>query len=308
MAIFDQPLEARLRAYESANRYDRPRNALHLVLICCRRPIGANSILTLELISGIQLAQDLPNGESSSAVIHPSATTSVPTPCLLPRNHHDDTHGLPKQGLGKLPQTQRSIVLRSATCLSPPAHSLFPPSPHRHWRPDCKSLGLRTLAAPVHPREAHSLFPFLQSNHAGYSLRRDDSQVHDNELPGRLWSRLSILSFLHSGSFNNTRIALELPTRDGISFEKGIRGYQKAEPIPYRLHKTRENSPVSRYFPLAEHRYQHALRALGCDPNPRVQLAVCGCHRCGDPDVGIIEPRREALIPIRTGDELDNRW
>lgn len=77
MAIFDQPLEARLRAYESANRYDRPRDALHLVLICCRGPMGANSILTLELISDLQLAQDLPNGEGSSAVIHPSATTSV---------------------------------------------------------------------------------------------------------------------------------------------------------------------------------------------------------------------------------------
>lgn len=94
MAIFDQPLEARLRAYESANRYDRPRDALHLVLICCWKPIGANSILTLELISGIQLAQDLPNGEGSSAVIHPSATTSVQTPCLLPRCqslHFDNT-------------------------------------------------------------------------------------------------------------------------------------------------------------------------------------------------------------------------
>lgn len=56
MAIFDQPLEARLRAYESANRYDRPRDALQLVLICCWKPIGANSILTLALISGIQLA------------------------------------------------------------------------------------------------------------------------------------------------------------------------------------------------------------------------------------------------------------
>lgn len=152
MAIFDQPLEARLRAYESANRYDRPRNALHLVLICCWKPIGANSILTLELISGIQLAQDLPNGEGSSAVIHPSATISVQTPCLLPRCqslHFDNTHGLPKEGLGKLPQTSRSIDLRSATCLTP-SPLLFPPSPHRHCRPDCKSLGLRTLAAPSH--------------------------------------------------------------------------------------------------------------------------------------------------------------
>lgn len=52
MTISDQPLEARLRAYESANRYDRPCNALHLVLICCWGPMAANSILTLELISG----------------------------------------------------------------------------------------------------------------------------------------------------------------------------------------------------------------------------------------------------------------
>lgn len=84
MTIFDQPLEARLRACESANRYDRPCNVLHLILICCWEPMGANSILTLELISGLQLAQDLPNGESSSGSHpHPSATTSVPTPCLL---------------------------------------------------------------------------------------------------------------------------------------------------------------------------------------------------------------------------------
>lgn len=96
MAIFDQPLEARLRAYESANRYDRPRDALHLVLICCREPIGANSILTLELISGIQLAQDLPNGESSSAVIHTPRQLHpfklrvcllLPPGCQSPRRH-----------------------------------------------------------------------------------------------------------------------------------------------------------------------------------------------------------------------------
>lgn len=207
MAIFDQPLEARLPAYESANRYDRPRDALHLVLICCREPIGANSILTLELISGIQLAQDLANGESSSAVIHtPSATTSVRTPSCAswsPRcqslRGHTRTHGFPKEGLGKLPQTLRSIIPGSATCLTSPSPLLFPPSPHRHRREDCKGLGLRTLAAPFTPGEVHSIFPFLQSNHAGYSLRRDDSQVHDNELPGRLWSRLSILSFFLLG-------------------------------------------------------------------------------------------------------------
>lgn len=132
MAIFDQPLEARLRAYESANRYDRPRDALHLVLICCREPIGANSILTLELISGIQLAQDLPNGESSSAVIHtprqlhPFKLRVCASCCpQVSVTTTTRTHGFPKEGLGKLPQTLRSIILRSATCLTPQAHSCF---------------------------------------------------------------------------------------------------------------------------------------------------------------------------------------
>lgn len=136
MAIFDQPLEARLRAYESANRYDRPRDALHLVLICCREPIGANSILTLELISGIQLAQDLPNGESSSAVIHtprqlhPFKLRVCASCCpQVSVTTTTRTHGFPKEGLGKLPQTLRSIVLRSATCLTPPSPLLFPPKP-----------------------------------------------------------------------------------------------------------------------------------------------------------------------------------
>lgn len=135
MAIFDQPLEARLRAYESANRYDRPRDALHLVLICCREPIGANSILTLELISGLQLAQDLPNGESSCCgQPTPSATTSVRAPCLLalvsPRRHAWFPQG---EGLGKLPDP---TIHNPTECnlFDCPSPLLFPPSQHRYWR------------------------------------------------------------------------------------------------------------------------------------------------------------------------------
>lgn len=230
---------------------------------------------------------------------------------LLPPGvgHYDDTHTWISQGGSREIATDTEVHhLTECNLFDPPSPLLFPPSPHRHWRADCKSLGLRTLAAPIQPGEVHSIFPFLQSNHAGYSLRRDDSQVHDNELPGRLWSRLSILSFFYSGSFNTRRVALEPLTLVGISLEKDIGKYQKALPIPYRRHKTQEDSEVPGYFLSAQSHCQNALRTLGCGPNPCVQLAVCGCHRCGDSDVGVLKPRRETLISIRTGYELDDCW
>lgn len=178
-----------------------------LVLICCWKPIGANSILTLELISGIQLAQDLPNGEGSSAVIH---THRQPHPFKLRASEScagvtATTHMvLPREGLGKLPQTSRSIALRSATCLTP-SPLLFPPSPHTDT--GCRIVKVWGCAPLLLHPTWRSAFPlsFLYNpiNDAGHSLRLDDSQVHDNELPGRLRSRLSILSFLHPGKLQH---------------------------------------------------------------------------------------------------------
>lgn len=151
MAISDQPLEARLRAYESANRYDRPRDALHLVLICCQEPIGANSILTLELISGLQLAQDCRTVRVRLRSTHPIGnhirSGSVP-PC--PGVTATTRMVSPRRGSREIatdPTIHNPTECNLFDCSSP---LLFPPSQHRYWRPDCKSLGLRTLAAPFH--------------------------------------------------------------------------------------------------------------------------------------------------------------
>lgn len=160
MVISDQPLEARLRAYESANRYDRPCNALHLILICCWEPMGANSILTLELISGLQLAQDLPNGESSSAVIHRHRQLH---PFELRDSWHQDNMEnmvSPGRASGNCHTLRDPATVLSATCLTP-SPLLFTPSPHKYWMPNCKSLGLRTHG-PSHPwsfTPSRSAFP-----------------------------------------------------------------------------------------------------------------------------------------------------
>lgn len=305
MAISDQPLEARLRAYESANRYDRPRDALHLVLICCREPIGANSILTLELISGLQLAQDLPNGESSSAVNPPHRQ---PHPfglrASLPRCHRDDSAWFPQGGGSR-------EIATDPTVHNPTECNLFDcPQPTPVSSEPAQILEDRIVkvwgCAPLllHPTW-RSVFPLsffiVQSCWISTEARRLASS---RQRTPRETLEPALHSFVSSpGELQQQeRIALH---STASAWERKSGNIQRALLSSCRLHKTQENSPVSRYFPCEN--CQHALRGLGCGPDPGVQHAVCGCHRRGDPDVGVLEPRREALIPIRTGDELDDR-
>lgn len=122
MAIFDLPLKASLFADTS-----QPIGMITLkrVLICYCVPTGANSILTLELMSDIQLSQDLSDGDGSSSLIHRRQMYpfTLRASCL-----YDNAYGYLNRGVGKLPQTQGSIAVRSATCLTC-YPLLFPPSP-----------------------------------------------------------------------------------------------------------------------------------------------------------------------------------
>lgn len=93
MAIFDLPLKARLRLQLAGTSQPIGMITLLLILICYREPMGADSILTLELMPGISACPGLVGRwqfiyscpSSASLSVCPLCVLSVPQHTWLPQ-------------------------------------------------------------------------------------------------------------------------------------------------------------------------------------------------------------------------------